>query len=597
MFKPTGTQTEAEIAEFLNPDTLIRNARRHLVERYEIRETQFQTHSGLFCEAHDIIEDRSLTLKLFPEILANDKASLDALRKEVSTSLRLSHPGIVRVFPLEIRDRLAFIPMNYLDGTPLEHRLDSSFRRTELQSIYEQSIAALAYAHRKGVVHADLRPSTILLDGNNRVLLVDFGVSKLVADTMTRTTGRTPRMAHLFTAPEVIRGERCTEASDYYAIACVLYQLLTGDPPFLSGDLAHQHLHETPEPLPSSLFRRNQEICTFVTVGLTKDPQQRLKEVSAVTGRLMTDVRTPTQPGKHRRRRRFRGKRLFRAGLITLICAAVAFALGLAGMKVWWVAHNRDTLNKLDLDFQPVPSGSFYMGQRAEAGGQDNPRHEVEITYEYEIGAKEISLAQYLSYLNEMRATPEGIPNVSGSEGAYQAQQSRATDLPVTGMGWTGASEFCKWLSRIDPRWDYGLPTEAEWEKAARSSRRDLPYPWGDLPPGTENGSQMACSGTNRLLRVGEEGYRQNAVSFHFLGNAAELVSDFYDAGFYLAPEAGEDPKGPSSGTERVVRGGSWGDEADRCRVGVRSRESDYETQTDRIGFRVVRREKQRRRN
>ncbi len=573
MFKPTGKQTDGEIAEFLDPEALIGRARQHLAESYEIRDTQFQTHSGLFCEAHDKTADRALTLKLFPEIMATDKASLAALRNEVSTSLRLSHHGIVRVFPLDIREGLAVIPMKYLDGTPLEHRLDSSFRGTELQSIYEQSIKALAYAHRKGVVHADLRPSTILLDRDNRVLLIDFGVSKLVSDTMARITGRTPRMAHLYTAPEVIRGERCTEASDYYALACVLYQLVTGDPPFLSGDLAHQHLHETPEPIPPALARGNEEVCTFVTVGLTKDPQQRLKEVSDVAGRLMTDVRTPTQPGKHRRRRRIRGRSLLRTGLITVVCAAVAFALGLAGMKVSRVVHNRGILNTLDLDFQPVSSGAFYMGEKAEAGGQDNPRHEVEITYDYEIGAKEISLAQYLLYLNEMGATSEGIPNVSASEGAYHAQQSRSADLPVTGMGYTGASEFCRWLSRIDPRWDYRLATEAEWEKAARSSRRDLPFPWGDK----KNARKMACTDTKLLLPVGEDGYRQNAVSFHLLGNAAELVSDFYDAGFYLRPEEADvDPEGPSTGTERVVRGGSWGDEADRCRVGVRSRESDY---------------------
>ena len=210
-----------------------------------------------------------------------------------------------------------------------------------------------------------------------------------------------------------------------------------------------------------------------------------------------------------------------------------------------------------------IPAGTFWMGSR-EGEGYDNerPRHEVDLDAFY-IDQYEVTTSSYSQF---MTATGQRVPKYW-----EKSELSRDEDKPVVGISWHDAKAYCEWAGKR-------LPTEAEWEKAARG-REGRTYPWGSEPPSSTLANFDRSKDTwerelyeTRLKTVGtyEKGKTPEAV-YDMAGNVWEWVGDWYSKDYYKESPT-RNPKGPSSGKEKVVRGGSWGRYPGGLRSAIRDR-------------------------
>jgi serine/threonine protein kinase len=245
---------------------------------------------------------QSVALKFLPPEIRGDPVSLDYLRHETARSHQLSHPNIIRIHDLhEDADGTAFIVMEYVDGVTLaELRLQQPNRVLHwdfLRPLLEQLCAALHYAHGEKVIHRDLKPSNMMVDGRGRLKLADFGLAAVVSDSMTRVSGRNLGGGTLtYMSPQQVSGKRPQVTDDIYALGATIYESLTSQPPFHTGDLTHQALHELPEPMVERLAAleiQNEippDAAALVMACLAKNPAQRPQSALAVAEWISLEV-------------------------------------------------------------------------------------------------------------------------------------------------------------------------------------------------------------------------------------------------------------------------------------------------------------------
>jgi tRNA A-37 threonylcarbamoyl transferase component Bud32 len=179
-----------------------------------------------------------LAMKLLREDLAEDMLFLRRFRREAQTLARLQHPNIVRFYGLEQDGPLAFMLMDYVEGTTLRREILEAKGPLGMEravEILRPVCAALHYAHTQGMVHCDVKPGNIMIDRNGTVMLTDFGIARMTdAATATMVGLGTPA----YMAPELVRGQDPTAQTDIYALGVVLYEMLTGGERPFTGDRA-----------------------------------------------------------------------------------------------------------------------------------------------------------------------------------------------------------------------------------------------------------------------------------------------------------------------------------------------------------------------
>jgi eukaryotic-like serine/threonine-protein kinase len=208
--------------------------------------------------ARDIRLDRIVAVKTLREDLARDQTFQARFRREAQSAASLNHPSIVAVYDTG-EDMLGHTPvpyivMEYVDGRTLRDLLrdDRRLLPERALEITDGVLRALDYSHRNGIVHRDIKPGNVMLTRAGDVKVMDFGIARAVSDaqaTMTQTAQVIGTAQYL--SPEQARGERVDARSDLYSTGCLLYELLTGRPPF-TGDspvaIAYQHVRENPVP-------------------------------------------------------------------------------------------------------------------------------------------------------------------------------------------------------------------------------------------------------------------------------------------------------------------------------------------------------------
>src|SRR4051794_14160169 len=255
---------------------------------------------------------RDVAIKLMREDLAVDEAAFARFRHEATVLAGIRHPGITVVHDFEGKKAPFFIVMEFLRGRDLAALMKDNSRglRAERAVRYAAEAAeALAVAHGEGVLHRDIKPGNLfVVKQDNRVKVCDFGIAATIGDSELAASPQWRVGTYAYMAPEQWEGE-ATASSDLYALGCVLYEMLTGRPPFppALGEQALRELHlmVLPRAPQSSLDPIPDDLCDVVLRLLAKKPQDRPASASALADELRLCLATPAgrrQPGELRTR-------------------------------------------------------------------------------------------------------------------------------------------------------------------------------------------------------------------------------------------------------------------------------------------------------
>jgi serine/threonine-protein kinase len=268
-----------------------------LGERYEIggvlgRGGMAEVHRG-----RDLRLGREVAVKVLRSDLARDPSFQVRFRREAQASASLNHPAIVAVYDTG-EDRTAlgntpYIVMEYVEGETLRDVIRREGRLTpeRAMSLSADVCGALDFSHRNGIVHRDVKPGNVMITPEGAVKVMDFGIARAVSDsaaTMTSTAAVIGTAQYL--SPEQARGEGVDARSDVYSVGCMLFELVTGAPPF-TGDspvaVAYQHVREDPR-LPSSINPQvPPELDAIVLKSMSKNPANRYQSAAEMRNDLL----------------------------------------------------------------------------------------------------------------------------------------------------------------------------------------------------------------------------------------------------------------------------------------------------------------------
>ena len=284
--------------------------------RYELGELLGRGGMAEVRKGTDVRLGRVVAVKRLRTDLASDPTFQARFRREAQSSASLNHPAIVSVYDTG-EERATdgsdvpqpYIVMEYVAGRTLREILREGRKILPERALEITSgvLAALDYSHRAGIVHRDIKPANVMLTPSGDVKVMDFGIARAIADassTMTQTAAVVGTAQYL--SPEQARGETVDSRSDVYSTGCLLYELLTGRPPFVGESpvsVAYQHVREQAPP-PSTLDPElSPEIDAIVMKSLTKDVEQRYQSASAMRADIERCLAGQAGGGARRTRR------------------------------------------------------------------------------------------------------------------------------------------------------------------------------------------------------------------------------------------------------------------------------------------------------
>jgi serine/threonine protein kinase len=421
---------------------------------------------GVVWLAQDEKLGESVALKFLPPEVRADPVALDDLRRETLRSRKLSHPHIVRIHDFhEVEGEAPFISMEYVDGPNLVglrmQQADRVLTWELLRPLVRQLCAALDYAHSEGVIHRDLKPANVMLDRKGRLKLADFGIAAVVSESVSRVSAQKTSGTLAYMSPQQLAGKRPSVADDIYAFGATLCELLTSKPPFYTGDLTHQILHEAnerPEERLAALGIANPipaDVAALVMACLAKEPGQRPQSARAVAAWVgleldsqpVAEKEGPVQASPNRKR----------------LWAGVALAVfGLLGLVVWYGAiHGRRT--RLTPAQTPslggsaskapdasslsgmvlIPAGAFTMGDTFSEGlGNELPLHTVQVSAFY-LDKTEVTKGLWDEVCHWAKGHGYSFDNPG---------QGQDADHPVDSVTWYDAVKWCNARSEMEGR-------------------------------------------------------------------------------------------------------------------------------------------------
>ncbi|PYL61928.1 MAG: hypothetical protein DMF24_05640 [Verrucomicrobia bacterium] len=312
-----------------------------LFGRYTLQRTLGRGGMGVVWLARDDELERDVALKFLPDLIIHDRTVLGDLKRETRRSLELTHKNIVRIYDFVHDDTSGCISMEYVDGDTLSNlradRPQKVFETDKLMDWISQLCDALDYAHNHArIVHRDLKPANLMVNQRGDLKVADFGIARSLSDSVSKLTVQQGKSGTLvYMSPQQLEGERGSPLDDIYSMGASIYELLTGKPPFYSGNIDRQ----IREKIPPTMTQRRKELEIagepidqtwedVVRRCLSKDPAKRPQSVSEIA--KMLSVPSP----RTRRAERAADSDGGRKKWIGILAAVVALSILAAGG--WW---------------------------------------------------------------------------------------------------------------------------------------------------------------------------------------------------------------------------------------------------------------------
>ena len=652
------------------------------IGKYELLEKLGEGGFGVVYKARDPALNVLRAIKVLHPILLADSRFIARFQKEARIAAQLEHPHLVPVYELGEEKGRYYLVMKYLAGGSLKDRLSREGKLSFAQAcqILEQVAGALAFAfEEQQLVHRDLKPGNILFDGEGKALVADFGFARSLAETSASYSSGGFVGTPAYMAPEVWRGKPASPASDVYSLACVFYEMVTGQVLFAGEsppEVMTKHVLEGPQFAVGWAEGLPEGVEAVLLKALAKEPSERYAtagefvqalqgvgkaeameerkearpeaQVLLETGKrleeqgelqaaltvyrqaqklaadqpaLLTEVNARVQDLEQRAASATQAESLRPAlertapfvtplslgegkgvraeprrrtwlwvGLGGLLVLAVCLALGVGllflGMRgdgplaalatetpipmvtptPIKIFHAMESTDAYGVAMRLVPAGEFSMGSDADDAlaecqkfrsdckrdwfTDEEPVHTVYLDAFY-MDKYEVTNAQYAACVEAGECT---LPHEDSSYTRSRYYGKAAFDnYPVIKVDWDQAKTYCEWRGAR-------LPTEAEWEKAARGADGRV-YPWGNSAPtcslaNFDRFGGSYCVGDTSAVGSYPEGVSPYGI-YDLAGNVSEWVADWYDKNYY-ASSPYRNPAGPATGTSRALRGGSW---------------------------------------
>ncbi len=583
-----------------------------LNNRYQIIKLLGYGGFGAVYQAKDLNLDRLCAVKENRDIF--NKAQ-EQFKREAKILAELSHPHLPRVTDhFIIPDQGQYLVMDYIEGEDMQRMLEkhgTPLPEKQVIPWITQIFDALIYLHTlyQPVIHRDIKPANIIITPGGKAVLVDFGIAKeFTSQEYSRVSVRaiTPG----YSSPEQYSGNTSVR-SDIYSLGATLYALLTGKVPPASIDILNG-IAGSPAPVCVSNPVVSGEMSAVV--------EQAMKLKWAERFDSMNDFKTALLRSSHTGTISIIDKKHARKGLSALSWITglvVVFVLTAVGMKLGFdqfvkLRNASGKPSKTEVALAPsqtvvatltpirittstptevpsptpmpspiptlgigskgisnvdqmrlvyVPSGDFLMGlDTSGAFSSERPQHKVSLDA-FWIDQTEVTNKMYAACVEAAVCKPPKLAS-SATRESYFGNPDFA-DFPVDFVDWSDAKTYCDWAGRR-------LPTEAEWEKAARGTGGQI-LPWGENVDCTvanyweyerideASGAYIKNVGcASDTMRVGSFPDGKSAYgALDMFGNVREWVTDWFDRAYYKnTPE--NNPLGPSKGSEGVIRGG-WG--------------------------------------
>jgi sulfatase modifying factor 1 len=516
-----------------------------------------------------------VAIKVLNPVLSTNPQIRERFKNEAKLMASLNHPNITKVIDFEEQDQHLSIIMELLIGEDLNEKIKRSgpLPRIEIKSIFSQTLSAFQYAHEMGIIHRDIKPSNIFILPNGQVKILDFGIAKLFGQGNEMTQTGAQMGTPIYMSPEQVRADKSIDhRSDIYSLGVTLFYALNGRPPYHSDsesqfDIFNKIVYDPLPEIPNfGTFNH------FIKTASQKDREKRfqsceewLQQMNKDSDNQTEDIpvkKTVTNP-QTPQKRNINTKHLF-------LGVSLIFLLGYVFSKFF----NNDGRDRVAIEWVSIPAGNFLMGSPRDEYKRDDDENQHSVSVDaFKMSKYEVTFQQYDAFCD---ATGRNKPD---DEGWGRGNR------PVINVSWDDANAFAAWM-------DCRLPTEAEWEYAARAGSTTA-FNTGNCIS-TEHANfdgdlyRRCPHGENRkkTLPVGHLNPNEWGL-YDMHGNVWEWCSDWY------AEDAAENPsdsEDPAPTAKRVRRGGSWKNPASYCRSANRfANEPSYFS--DYIGFRLVAKE------
>lgn len=515
-----------------------------LDQKYVVEEVVGEGGMGVVYKAYDRIVDRYVAVKMLHANLLGDAGVRRRFLREARLMSSWTHPNVVQVYDLLEQDRLLAIVMEFIDGITLKQYMEQwggKLPFEEINALFSEILDTIEEAHQQGIIHRDLKPDNILLrKSETRMIpkIVDFGLAKILEGTTYTVSGALLGTCQYMPPEQIQNQSGLDHRADIYSLGVTLFQMCTGRCPFQdTNHFALMMAHVSQEPPPPSSLRADipKDLERLLLDALAKQPDERPQSCAAFREQLQEALGKASIP-----------KAISSTKLPPSVTRGDGHELLLIPEGEFLLGPNRRPiyLDAYYIDKTPVSNKQFQLF--------------LEVTG---YRPQDASARRFLSHWNSRRCPP----NIANH--------------PVVFVSWNDARAYAAWAG-------LHLPTEAQWEKAARGEK-GRKYPWGRDDPTPKK----ANFGRKQLGTMPVGSHPEGASPYDvqdMAGNVWEWCEDV-DAPSFYSNGPTHNPRNvlKTEHTKYVLRGGSWMYDARSLRTTTRT---SYEPhfRLDDVGFRCV---------